>query len=179
MPRATEGGPSDASGRRTGRSRKVSQRMAVVSETDREQVTNARLAALETDGGLQDNFGADSDAEFELQDSDQEAELGDQRNKRKRKANRQASRKTRARAGEVRGHKAFAVLLEEADLDPDDTQPNYLTAAMGPPLDGTPRRWCSVCGFAAPYSCARCRMRYCTRKCYAVHCDTRCLKFTV
>ena len=45
--------------------------MALVSDLDREQVTSARLAALETDGGLQDNFGADSDAEFQLEDSDQ------------------------------------------------------------------------------------------------------------
>ena len=45
--------------------------MAVVSDVDREQVTTARLAALENDGGMQENFGADSDEEFQLEDSDQ------------------------------------------------------------------------------------------------------------
>ena len=44
--------------------------MAIVSDVDREQVASARLAALETDGGLPDNFGADSDAEFQLEDSE-------------------------------------------------------------------------------------------------------------
>ena len=45
--------------------------MAVVSDVDREQVATARLAALENDGGVQEAFGADSDDEFQLEDSDQ------------------------------------------------------------------------------------------------------------
>lgn len=45
--------------------------MAVVSDADREQVASARLAALETDGGAQDTFGADSDEEYQLEASDQ------------------------------------------------------------------------------------------------------------
>ena len=111
-----------------------------------------------------------------------ELELGEPKRKRKGAKGRQAGRKTRSRVGrggEVRGHKPFPVLLEEADLDPGAETPNYLSAAAAPASTGAPRRWCSVCGFAAPYSCARCRMRYCSRKCFAVHCDTRCLKFTV
>ncbi len=53
----------------------------------------------------------------------------------------------------------------------------YSAAAAGPPQGTAPRRWCSVCGFAATYKCVRCGSRFCTRKCYAVHTETRCLKF--
>ncbi len=53
----------------------------------------------------------------------------------------------------------------------------YVAAAEGPPERGAPRKWCSVCGFAAPYKCVRCGSRFCSRKCYTVHTDTRCLKF--
>ena len=53
----------------------------------------------------------------------------------------------------------------------------YSAAAAGLPEGAAPRRWCSVCGFAAPYKCVRCGSRFCTRKCYAVHMETRCLKF--
>eukprot|EP00884_Botryococcus_braunii_P013077 jgi/Botrbrau1/21770/Bobra.43_1s0160.1 len=48
---------------------------------------------------------------------------------------------------------------------------------MGPPSHGAPRKWCSVCGFAAPYTCTRCGVRFCSRKCFNTHKDTRCLKF--
>jgi zinc finger HIT domain-containing protein 1 len=53
----------------------------------------------------------------------------------------------------------------------------YTNAAVGPPQHSAARKWCSVCGFAAPYKCVRCGSRFCTRKCYAVHTETRCLKF--
>ncbi len=52
-----------------------------------------------------------------------------------------------------------------------------MTAAHGAQVGASPRRWCSVCGFAAPYRCVRCGSRFCTRKCYGVHTETRCLKF--
>lgn len=178
MLRGSTGEGQDTAGRRTGRTRKVSQRVATVSVADKEQVATARLAALEGDGRIQETFGQDSDDEFQVQASDQEPELGESKRKRKGKS-KHASRKTRSRAGESRGQKTFAVLLAEADLSTDpEGPPSYITAAVGPALNCAPRKWCSVCGFAAPYSCVRCQTHYCSRKCYAVHSDTRCLKFT-
>lgn len=70
--------------------------------------------------------------------------------------------------------------LEEAELDrlPEGT-PSYLTAAVGPPRTTAPRKFCSVCGDVSTYTCTRCGSRYCSRRCHAVHTETRCLKFTV
>jgi len=89
-------------------------------------------------------------------------------------------RTTRGAAAEKRGLKGLGQLLEEARLDlllPSD--PSYLKAEMGPPKAEAPRKFCSVCGFAGPYTCPRCGMRYCSRRCAGTHADTRCLRFTV
>ena len=50
--------------------------------------------------------------------------------------------------------------------------------AAGPSVTSTARKYCSVCGYASNYNCARCGMKFCSRKCNAVHTETRCLKFT-
>ena len=55
--------------------------------------------------------------------------------------------------------------------------PTYLTAAVGPPQTTAARKFCSVCGDTSGYTCTRCGSRYCSRKCYAVHSETRCLTF--
>jgi hypothetical protein len=68
--------------------------------------------------------------------------------------------------------------LEEAGLEllPEGV-PSYLTAAVGPPRIAAPRKFCSVCGDMSAYTCTRCGSRYCSRRCHAVHTETRCLKF--
>jgi zinc finger HIT domain-containing protein 1 len=73
--------------------------------------------------------------------------------------------------------RTFNALLEQSFIDraPEGT-PTYLTAAAGPSKASAPRKFCSVCGFQAPYGCARCGMRFCSKKCSAVHAETRCLK---
>lgn len=69
--------------------------------------------------------------------------------------------------------------LEEAELErlPEGT-PSYLTAAVGPARTAAPRKFCSVCGDVSTYTCTRCGSRFCSRRCHAVHTETRCLKFT-
>lgn len=88
-------------------------------------------------------------------------------------------RKTRGAVQAKRGPRSFAGLLDEAMLDrvPKEIA-TYLTAAAGPAKTATPRKLCSVCGFQSCYTCARCGMKFCSRKCNAVHTETRCLKFT-
>jgi zinc finger HIT domain-containing protein 1 len=90
-------------------------------------------------------------------------------------------RKTRG-AGAVQarsGPRSFAGLLDEAMLDRVPAEiATYLSAAAGPATTSTARKFCSVCGFESCYNCARCGMRFCSRKCNAVHAETRCLKFT-
>jgi hypothetical protein len=62
--------------RRSGRQRKVSQRMAVVSDTDRKQATARRLEALEDDDDAGEPPPPGSDDEFMLEDSEEGAPLG-------------------------------------------------------------------------------------------------------
>lgn len=50
--------------------------------------------------------------------------------------------------------------------------------ATAPTLaSGKRRHLCSVCGYRAPYTCARCGAYYCSRRCSGLHAETRCLKF--
>ena len=91
-----------------------------------------------------------------------------------------AAKKTRtgrqAKGPRSKIFKTFATLLDEAMLDQVEG-PTYLTAVVPPPRYPV-RKFCSVCGQASPYNCVRCGMRFCTRRCFATHKDTRCLKFT-
>lgn len=59
-----------ADGRRIVRQRKVSSRVAAVTDADRRSAVNARLEALETDHDAAPTF-QDSDEEFQLDDSDE------------------------------------------------------------------------------------------------------------
>ena len=63
-----------AEGRRVVRQRKVSTKIASVTDADRRNAANARLEALETDHDTAPTF-QDSDEEFVLEDSD-EGSLG-------------------------------------------------------------------------------------------------------
>lgn len=166
-------------GRRNTRSRKVSQRMAVVDESTRQQAVQARLDALENDNNeTQDPFGLadDDDDEFLLaSDGDEEMDLG---SKRKRKGGAGSKRKTRAMRADNKIPKTFAKLLEDSGLEASPSGvPTYLTSAVGPGTTSAPRKFCSVCGFESPYTCSRCGSRFCSKRCYVVHMETRCLKF--
>ena len=59
------------SGRRSGRNKKVSQRLGVVTDKDQRQAATARLEALEDDDNVLEEPGAGSDDEFVLEDSDE------------------------------------------------------------------------------------------------------------
>lgn len=165
-------------GRRTLRERKVSQRMAIVDESTRQQAAQARLDALENDNEVVDAFGAgpaSDDDEFMVEEEDDD-EVGGKKSKKKKMA---GKRKARGVAADWRGGpKTFQRLLEEAELDRLPAgQPSYLTAAAAPSTTCAPRKFCSVCGNGSRYTCARCGSRYCCKKCYTVHSETRCLKF--
>ncbi|PNH02833.1 Zinc finger HIT domain-containing protein 1 [Tetrabaena socialis] len=169
-----------AKGGRALRERKVSQRMAVVDDATRQQAAQARLDALENDNEqAADPFGmASDDDDFNLEEDDEDEDVGGKKGKGRKKA--VLKRKLRSVATDRRGPKNFGRLLEEAELDRLPAgKPNYLTAAAGPSKTSAPRKFCSVCGNSSGYTCARCGSRYCCRKCYTVHTETRCLKFTV
>eukprot|EP00877_Chromochloris_zofingiensis_P001367 jgi/Chrzof1/11230/Cz05g28250.t1 len=101
-------------GRRATRQRKVSQRMAVVDESTRQQAAQARLDALENDNNeAQDVFGMDEeDEEFTLVESEEEEQEYNRKSK-KRKVSGGKGRKTRGKALDKAGPKTFSRLLEE------------------------------------------------------------------
>lgn len=145
------------------------------------QALTARLNALENDAAVPDTFGAASDdEEFELpaESDDEDGGITATKKKKKRKVD-GGMRKTRGMiADKTRGPKAFKDWLEEAELDRLPAgQPSYFTAVVGPPTTRSARKLCSVCGCISTYTCTRCGSKYCTLRCYAVHTDTRCLKF--
>ena len=81
--------------------------------------------------------------------------------------------------GGVRGSGRVNVrrVLEESrkTTKPSDG-PTFVSATMSPSrLPG--RKLCSVCGYAGPYTCVKCKARYCNLSCKGKHDDTRCLKF--
>lgn len=95
----------------------------------------------------------------------------------KRKKGKGGVRTTRGAKQAKSGPRSFAAALDDAALDRVPSGiPTYLTAAAAPSTTSAPRKFCSVCGFASLYNCARCGMRFCCRKCNAVHTETRCLK---
>ncbi|KAG2493075.1 hypothetical protein HYH03_008738 [Edaphochlamys debaryana] len=121
---------------------------------------------------------ASDDEEFNLEDEEEDDEVGGKKGKRGKKAG--AKRKLRGVAADRRGPKNFGRLLDEAELDRlPPGKPTYITAAARPSPSACARKFCSVCGNASGYTCARCGSKYCCRKCYTVHTETRCLKFTV
>eukprot|EP00899_Mesostigma_viride_P023689 jgi/Mesvir1/4504/Mv03783-RA.1 len=172
-------GPSTQE-RRSTRKRVVSQGMAVVDEATRRRAAMARLDALESDNAGLDAQEDEDDSEY-VAEEEEDGALGQPQKKTpgavKRKKTR-ASGRLGANAGQKGAVKPFPQLLAEANLQALPAHvPTYLTAAMGPPKATSVRKFCSICGFTAPYTCTRCGARFCCGRCQSVHADTRCLKF--
>lgn len=176
-----EGAPPGGRGRGRGsRTRKVSQRVAVVDDDDRQNAITAHLDALENDNEeKQALFAADSDDEYVMSEADEGGSGGKGKKRRKKKAAVAVNRRTTRGARERHSAHSFAVLLEEAQLHRlPPTEHTYLTSLAKPAATCAPRKLCSVCGAMSPYCCVRCGSRYCCVRCYVVHTETRCLKFT-
>ncbi|KAG8175511.1 hypothetical protein JTE90_009145 [Oedothorax gibbosus] len=86
-------------------------------------------------------------------------------------------RKLKSEPFKQRFRKNFAALLEDEAQFFTKDKTNYVTAQV-PPSKYPPRKFCAVCGFKAPYTCVQCGTRFCSVKCYGVHQDTRCMKYT-
>jgi len=166
--------------RKSSRARKISKALRVVDTATRAEVAAARLDSLESDVALVPGStagageGDESDDEefvFNEKARDGEAQIVKGAKKPKR-TTRGAAESRRAVAA-----RTFNAVLEQSFVHqaPKDV-PTYLTAAAAPSKAYAPRKFCSVCGFAAPYGCARCGMRFCSKNCSAVHAETRCLK---
>lgn len=133
----------------------------VLDEATRQLRIQKSLAALE-----QDNYHEDPDSDLEFHEEGPKFEDTIGRGRRK---------KSKTQIKKFR--KNFTALLEEEMQHFTEGETNYLTAAV-PPSRYPPRHLCAVCGFPSNYKCVQCGARYCCVKCYGIHKDTRCLKFT-
>lgn len=98
--------------------------------------------------------------------------------KKQSKSTRRKTRQAKALENARKAPRTFLELLHEANLESLPPHiPSYLRAAVGPPSSTSRRHFCTVCGFTATYTCVRCGMRFCSRRCQNIHNDTRCLKF--
>jgi zinc finger HIT domain-containing protein 1 len=109
------------------------------------------------------------------------AELGEKdRLGKKGKKSKSRKRKSRGSVGaKSEEPKTLTEWIEEEGLEElPEYEPTYLTAVARPSRTRAARCFCSICGQSSAYTCTRCGARFCCMKCYVVHTDTRCLKFT-
>lgn len=163
------GTPKRSSGRLT-RKRVMSAR---VREVDEGTLANARakeLAALEDDAAPE----VSSDSEFELDNEDEIA-----RPRPTKRARRASGGERTKRKGIARHNMPLQQILEkERDMQLPAGMVKY--GSLETKDSGKKaRKLCSVCGYAASYTCARCRVHFCCLRCSKIHSETRCLKFTV
>ena len=172
------GGGGGGGERKSARARKISKALRRVDAAARAEAAAARLNSFESDvaffPGTAGEAHESDDDEFTVNENARDGEAVIVKGKKKagKRATRGVVENRRAAAA-----RTFNALLEQSFIDraPSDV-PTYLTAAAGPSRSSAPRKFCSVCGFVAPYGCARCGMRFCSKKCSAVHAETRCLK---
>ncbi len=197
MMQSGDGAPSSGAGEqrlKSSRQRHVSQALRKVDGAGREAATRARLDALERDALPDDdeaNNGGDDDEEFVVEEPKLDGAMTKIVAKKKTSSKKgggfgKGRAKTRDRESNKGGGgggasaktmRTFNQLLEANALDEAPVGiPTYTTIAAGPPSSGAPRKFCSVCGFPSPYTCSRCGMRFCCRKCNQIHSETRCLK---
>lgn len=160
--------------RMSSRTRKVAPKMvaALASSDNRTQAALARLEALENDNAGVEVVENIDDEDASLDDDDQ-AYI----QKRQSKGTKRKTRQAKALEAK-KAPKTFMELLHEANLESLPPHvPSYLKAAVGPPSSTSRRHFCTVCGFAASYTCIRCGIRFCSSRCQNIHNDTRCLKF--
>ena len=188
---SSDGAPPSQSGAgeqrlKSSRQRHIAQALRKVDDAGRDAATRARLDALERDALPDDdeaNNGGDDDEEFVVEEPKLDGAMTKIVAKKKTSSKKGGKgRATRDResnkgAASAKTMRTFNQLLEANALDEAPVGiPTYTTIAAGPPSSGAPRKFCSVCGFPSPYTCSRCRMRFCCRKCNQIHSETRCLK---
>lgn len=161
--------------RMSSRTRKVAPKMAaaLASSDNRTQAALARLEALENDNAGMEMIEINDDDDASLDEDD---EVHTQR--RLSKGTKRKTRQAKALENAKKAPRTFLELLHEANLDSLPSHvPSYLKAAVGPPSSTSRRHYCTVCGFTSNYTCVRCGVRFCSRRCQTIHNDTRCLKF--
>jgi zinc finger HIT domain-containing protein 1 len=155
---------------------RIKEQRRVLDQASRQRRARKNLESLE-----QDNFHDDPHADlvmskkalslFQDHGGDHGGAHGSKVNKDK---NRKKSRN--AEYYKQRFRKNFPQLLEEDAIQRPDP-PNYLSAQAT--MSKKPKKHlCSVCGYISHSYCPSCGSRYCCKKCYDTHKETRCMKYT-
>eukprot|EP00177_Eucheuma_denticulatum_P005406 GFKZ01009831.1.p1 GENE.GFKZ01009831.1~~GFKZ01009831.1.p1 ORF type:complete len:192 (-),score=22.19 GFKZ01009831.1:652-1227(-) len=179
---------------RSTRKRKTSDRVQTLSPQDVALARRRHLDSLEDD-----NHAARHEAETLANEQEYDPELGSDddafgvRRGSKRRANTKKKRLRSAGAANggrgkregVKGiekwNKSLAQALEE---EGDEEMDGLMGRVRWAEIEGReslkPRRkFCSVCGYQANYTCTQCLVRFCSVTCGNLHRETRCLKFIV
>lgn len=158
----------------TARLRKLSRAVRVVDAETRRLALDARLEALEADNYVEEAAEGEGDEDYFSEDEG--AAGGGAARAKKRAAGPAGGAGGGAGAGGRERVKPLSQVLLESGLDVHSSTPNYFTAAAAPSKLPA-RAMCSVCGFAAPYTCTRCGSKYCDSRCLRQHKEDRCLTF--
>lgn len=146
-----------------------------IKEADKKRVlddaTRKRRARRALDALEQDNFHDDPHADLVM--SKKVPKFQDNLDPSR---NRKLKRRT-ADYMKAKYRKNFLQLLEEEKQIQNTEEPSYCKAQV--PRSKMPdRRFCAVCGFPSTYTCVSCGTRFCCVRCYKIHQETRCLKWT-
>nr|POE66345.1 swr1 complex subunit 6 [Quercus suber] len=139
--------------RMSSRTRKVAPRMAaaLASSDNRTHAALARLEALENDNAGIEQIEINEDSDASLDDDDQ-----GYMQKRQSKGTKRKTRQAKALENARKAPRTFLELLNEASLESLPPHvPSYLKAAVGPPSSTSRRHFCTVCGYAASYTCVK------------------------
>ena len=168
--------------KKSSRTRTYSSLVRKLDQSSRDAAVSARLDLLEQDAFIDELEEQEQREDEYVVENDDKKDGAIAKIKRKdgAKANaqNQAVRATRGmNERSMKNLRTFNQLLEANELDRAAVgQPTYTSIAAGPPISGAARKFCSVCGFPSPYTCSRCGMRFCSKRCNGVHVETRCLK---
>lgn len=179
---------------RTTRKRKTSDRVQTLNAQDLQLVRRRHLESLEDD-----NHAARNEAETLANEQEYDPEIGSDddtfgihrgskrrsNTKKKRLRSTGSANGSRGKREGAKGiekwNKSLAQALEE---EGEDDGEGLVARVRWRDIDGReslrPRRkFCSVCGYQANYTCTQCLVRFCSVTCGNLHRETRCLKFII
>lgn len=166
--------------RRSVRTKKHASRVRDVGEDALAHAQAARLARLE-DGNDGDMGGDGGELSSDFEDEEVVVKVRPSRKAKRRKPAAVTAKRAKL-AGIARHNKPLQQILDSEAATTQLELPRGMVRYTDIEAEESrkpPRRLCSVCGFKAPYSCARCTVRFCSLPCGTIHDDTRCLKFTM
>lgn len=169
------------SSRRSARTKKRSSRVRDVDDDALALAQAAQLARLEEGNDMAMDAGELS-SDFEGEEQEQVVIKSRPSRRAKRNKPIAVSAKRTKLAGVARHNKPLQQILDSEGPSEQSQLPRGMVNYYEIEAEESrkpPRKLCSVCGFKAPYSCARCKIRFCSLSCGTIHDDTRCLKFTM